>query len=102
MIYSIIKSILGNWQVALGAIGLLILSHTLTYCEGRSDGRESVKAELRIAEAKAAENALKAAARADEKALQREEAEAEAVGDLIKQIEEAEANDENPLDALFR
>jgi hypothetical protein len=39
MIMAAITAIKAKWQLALGAVALLILALTLSYCEGRKDGR---------------------------------------------------------------
>ena len=101
MLSNIFKLALGNWRLVAGAIGLLIATHFLAYCEGRSDGRAAIKTELRAAEVKAAERSLEAIARADVKAAQNAEREAEIIGRQIGAIEKAETENENPLDSLF-
>lgn len=92
------------WPVyaALALLALWAWDRTAQYNEGRKDGRESVLAELRKAEAEAGEKALKAIDQADQNAAERAEAEAEVIERQLDAIERAEANDENPLDALFR
>lgn len=100
-VWAAIKAV--PWQVyAIGALVAAIpINGCVQYNKGYDNGAESVKAELRAAQSKAAETALKAAAQADEKALERAEAEAEVIERQLDAIERAEANDENPLDALF-
>jgi hypothetical protein len=39
MIMAFFSQIIAKWQLALGAVALLILALTLSYCEGRKDGR---------------------------------------------------------------
>jgi hypothetical protein len=39
MIMAAIQTIIAKWQLALGAVALLILALGLSYCEGRKDGR---------------------------------------------------------------
>lgn len=66
-----------------------------------SDGRESVLTELRQAEADAQLKADKAVTEAEKNAAKREAVQAAQAADQIKAIEQAEANNENALDALF-
>ncbi len=87
--------------VALALLVALPVHGCVEYDKGFDNGRTEVLEELRAAQAKAAETALKAAAQADEKALERAEAEAEVIERQLDAIERAEANDKNPLDALF-
>lgn len=92
------------WPVYVAALILgawLFIDRNAQYREGYENGAESVKAELRTAQAKAAENALKAAAQSDKKGIERAEIEAEVIEGQIEAIEKAEANDKNALDALF-
>lgn len=103
------------WGKALGAIkrvpvfvwiGLAVLAlwwidRGAQYREGRADGREQVMAEFRAAEKDAAERAAKALANADKKAADRAKAQSKIIADQIERIEQAEANNENPLDSLF-
>ena len=80
---------------------VVLVAVWLIYREGVSDGRESVLAELRTAEAKAADKALEAIAEAGESGVERAErfeAEQQALGEAI---EAAEAANGNSLDALF-
>lgn len=101
MLDKIVKTIIGRWQVALGVLGLLVLTHGLAYCVGRSDGRELVIAKLEKAEAEAVRESAKARASADANAQARE-AEAKVEQEALqKVIEDAKANDDNPLDAVF-
>lgn len=53
MISRIFGIIIGNWQIAVGIVALLIASHTLAYCSGRSEGRKLERAEQVQAERKA-------------------------------------------------
>lgn len=64
-------------------------------------GREEVLSELRAAQAETAEKALEAIAEADTAALERHEANAAVLEAQIERIEQAEAEESNPLDALF-
>eukprot|EP00919_Chromeraceae_sp_WS-2016_P041050 GHVR01097963.1.p4 GENE.GHVR01097963.1~~GHVR01097963.1.p4 ORF type:complete len:104 (-),score=20.53 GHVR01097963.1:1691-2002(-) len=84
------------WYVVAAAAFLL------WFAGNRYDaGQESVYAKLRAAEATAAANAQLAAQSADaEQQEQASEFQAEQEA-LAKVIEKAEANDENPLDAIF-
>lgn len=45
-----IAAVVAHWQIAVGVAALLIVTHLLAYCEGRSDGRNNVLAEQREAE----------------------------------------------------
>lgn len=96
-------ALLANWRLVL----ILVLVAAIPvhgcqqYRQGFENGAESVKAELRAAQAKASEKALKAAARADARGLEREEKNAKVIGSLLNQIEEAESDGRNPLDALI-
>lgn len=100
-VWDAIKSVPWFVWVAVAVVAMWLMDRNAQYREGFENGAESVKAELRAAQSKAAETALKAAAQADEKALERAEAEAEVIERQLDAIERAEANDENPLDALF-
>jgi hypothetical protein len=60
MIMALFSGIVARWQLALGLAAALILSHTLAYCDGRSDGRNAAKAEQAALERKAIETARKA------------------------------------------
>ncbi len=91
------------WQ-ALVAVALLIaipVNGCIQHRNGVSEGREAVLAELRAAEAEAAEKALHAIAEAGAGGVERAE-KFEAVQEGLREaIKEAEANDTNSLDALF-
>lgn len=101
MLDNVIKTMVGRWQVTLAVFGLLALTHALAYCTGRSDGRELVIAKLEKAEAEAVRESAKARASADANAQARE-AEARVEQEALqKVIEDAKANDDNPLDAVF-
>lgn len=87
------------WQVYVIA-GLLALN-PISYCKGKSDGKQVILERLEKAEAEAKDKAAKARVQADEKAEEREqkfEAQQEALGDII---DEAEKNETNALDGLF-
>ncbi len=60
MLHQILKMLMGNWKVALGAIGLLLMSHTLAYCTGKGDGRDAEKIKQAKVEAKALTKAREA------------------------------------------
>lgn len=87
------------WQLYVVAALLALLP--VTYCKGRSDGKEAIYAKLEAAEQKAAAKAAKAKAGADkeqQEAAETFEAEQKA---LTKAIEDAKADGENPLDAIM-
>ena len=91
------------WQVYL-ALGISLAVWAWgarNYREGYSDGRESVLAELRTAEAEAKEKALKAIAEAGEAGIARAERFEAEQETLSQAIEKAEAANGNALDALF-
>lgn len=92
------------WFVYVGVavLALWFIDRNAQYREGHEDGRETVLAEFRAKEAEALKNAAEARQEADTAGEQRELQEAEIVGGMIDDIERAEANEENPLDALFR
>jgi hypothetical protein len=71
------------------------------YRSGYSEGRESVLAELRTAEAESLKKAATAARNADKAGEQRALVEAETRAADLKAIERAEATGGNALDALF-
>ena len=100
-IWAALKSVPWFVWIGVAVLALWFIDRNAQYREGFENGRTEVLEELRTAQAKAAETALKAAAQADEKALERAEAEAEVIERQLDAIERAEANDENPLDALF-
>ena len=85
-----------------GAVALVLLfCLPLSYCKGRSDGKQVVLERLERAEQKAAQKAVKAASAADEKVKAKTEI-FEAEQDVLrKAIDDAEAQDENALDAIF-
>jgi len=101
MIIAAFTAIIARWRLSLGILGLLVISHTLTYCTGRGDGREAVKLELRAAEVKAGEKAIKAVAKQNAAAAFRAEAEAVQAKEALQAVERAEAEGENSLDVLF-
>ena len=101
MIGRFLSLIIGHWQLAAGIAALLIASHTLAYCEGRSDEKAHWIAKLEKAEADARAKSLEAAQAADKNqkaAADKFEAQQEALG---KVIEDAQDSDSNSLDALF-
>ncbi|MDT8328450.1 MAG: hypothetical protein RQ750_13885 [Roseovarius sp.] len=87
--------------MALGVLGLLIMSHGLAYCEGRSDGKASIKLDLREKQVEAAQESMKRVAEGDIAGAERAEKQAQETAAAIRAIEEAEANDANALDSLF-
>lgn len=48
-----LKLIVGNWQIALAILVVLIGTHSLAYCQGRTDGRAALLADQAEARAKA-------------------------------------------------
>lgn len=91
------------WWVwpALAIAGAWWWDRTAQYREGYSEGRESVLAQLRAAEARARDKATEAASEAQERATERAVTfEAKQTKDKAA-ITEAKANDTNALDALF-
>ncbi|NVD43493.1 hypothetical protein [Qipengyuania atrilutea] len=50
MIRRAVALVAGHWQIAVGIAALLIATHLLAYCGGRSDGTNNVLAEQREAE----------------------------------------------------
>jgi len=59
MIGSWIRLVLGNWQIAAGALALLVMCSGLSYCKGRNDGYDLRDAEYAAAARIAAEKARK-------------------------------------------
>jgi|GEM_PF-2893637 len=45
MIGKLITMVTGNWQIAAAILAALIGTHSLTYCQGRTDGRAGLLAE---------------------------------------------------------
>lgn len=87
------------WQAYAAAA--LILAIGLSYYTGRKHENARWLQRLEIAEQRAIDDGLKAIVKADEigaKEAQEFEAQQEVLRDIIK---EAQANDENSLDALF-
>ena len=101
MIMALFSGIVVRWQLALGLVAALILSHTLAYCEGRSDGRESVMAELREQEAAAKSQAWEAITTEGAKGAERAREFEQQQETLRDAIEKAENANQNPLDAIF-
>ena len=101
MIWHTIKSTLGRlpWQI-YAALGLLIAVQVYG-CKRYNEGRESVKAELRQAEAKAIDRSMKAAAKADEYGAKQAEQTAQVIAGQLTRIEEAEKRGESAVDAYF-
>ena len=101
MIGNAFRLILGNWQIALGVVVLLIGSHTLAYCEGRSDGRAAILNRLELQAAKAKAKAAEAREKATEESNQRAEQFEQQQEQIEKAIEDAQASGGNALDGLF-
>ena len=101
-VWAALKAVPWFVWVAIAVAALWFIDRNAQYREGFENGRGEVLEQLRKAEAEAAQKALEAVARADEKALERAEAEAEVIERQLDAIQRAEANDENPLDALFQ
>ena len=59
MIMRIVNAVLSRWQLSLGILAALVLSHTLAYCEGREDGSNAEKIKQAEVERKAIEEARK-------------------------------------------
>ena len=87
--------------IAIGLAVALPVHGCMERREGRQEGRESVLAELRAAEAESLKRAAMAAREADKLAEERALAEAEVRAGDIAKIERAEAEGGNSLDALF-
>jgi hypothetical protein len=60
MLHQILRMLMGNWQIALGVVGLLAMSHSLTYCKGRNDGAALERAKQAQVETKAVAKAREA------------------------------------------
>ena len=105
MIWATIKSTLGRVPLkAWIAIALVLAWQADRHFHGNArfaDGRESVKAELRQAEAKAVDRSMKAAANADEYGAKQAEQTAQVIAGQLTRIEEAEKRGESALDAYF-
>lgn len=100
-VWAALKAVPWFVWVAIAVAALWFIDRNAQYREGFENGRGEVLEQLRKAEAEAAQKSLEAVARADEKALEREERNAEVLGDLIGRVEAAEAEGANPLDSLF-
>lgn len=66
MLMSIATTILARWQLSLGILAALVLTHGLAYCEGREDGKNAAEAAQAALDLKATQNARKADAVAAE------------------------------------
>lgn len=88
-----------------GALVLALLAIPINgwiqHRQGVSEGREAVLADLREAQAKAAQKAVEAARDAGLKAAERADQNAAVIAEQIRTIEEAEAEGGNALDGLF-
>lgn len=87
------------WQVWVAAA--ILATNPISYCKGKSDGKQVIIERLEKAEAKAKAKAIESAAAADDsqaEATAEFEAEQET---LQKAIEDAQADDSNSLDSLF-
>lgn len=100
-VWAALKSVPWFIWVAVAVVALWFIDRNAQYREGFENGRGEVLEQLRKAEVEAAQKSLEAAAQADEKALERAEAEAEVIERQLDAIERAEAEERNPLDALF-
>lgn len=87
--------------IALAALIALPIHGCIEHREGYREGVKAVEARLAKAEAEALRRAEKARAQADKAAETRARIEAETRARDLAAIEEAKANDANPLDALF-
>ena len=101
MISAVFSAIAAKWQLAVGILGLLILSHSLAYCKGNSDGKAAIKIDLREARVEAVEESLERVREGDIAGAKRADKQAAEQAAAIKAIEEAQANDTNALDAIF-
>ncbi len=96
-----VRAFLGGIPWQLWVVAALLALLPITYCKGKSDGKQAIIARLEKAEVKAKEKAKIAATNADAKqtdATEKFEAQQEALGKVIK---DAKATDSNPLDALL-
>lgn len=101
MIMALFAQIAAKWQLAVGILGLLILSHSTAYCAGRSDGKESIKLDLREARVEAVEESLTRVREGDIAGAVRADKQAAEQAVAIRQIEAAEQEGGNALDSLF-
>lgn len=95
------SAIAARWQLAVGILGLLILSHGLAYCKGAGDGKEAIKLDLREARVEAVEESLDRVRKGDIAGAERADKQAAEQAVAIKAIEAAEVEGGNALDALF-
>lgn len=87
------------WQVWL--VIAMLMTNPLSYCKGKSDGKQVILERLEAAQVEATEKAEKASEQADEN-QGTAAIEFEAQQDILKKvITDAKANDSNPLDAVF-
>ena len=101
MLMQIATAIIARWQVALGVLGLLIVTHTLSYCTGYGNGKDAVKIDLREARVEAVEESMDRVRKGDIAGAKRAEEQAIKQAEAIKAIQEAESSDTNSLDAIF-
>lgn len=84
-----------------GALLVALLAIPIHGCSKYREGRESVQIELREAEAKATAKAETARTRIEREAAINDAIAAQEALDQIEAIEQAEAEDRNPLDGMF-
>lgn len=60
MLMQIVNTILARWQLSLGILAALVMSHSLTWCHGDSNGYDRRDKEQVALERKALEKARKA------------------------------------------
>ncbi len=98
MIMKIWGLVLGNWKIALGVIGLLLMTHTLAYCTGVGDGRDAEK----IKQAEIAAEALTKAREADSAAGATVKETTDAVEEGNQRARDAAAGSADPLGDAMR
>lgn len=97
MIMTIINTILSRWQLSFGILAVLVLSHTLAYCEGREDGREAQKSAQAAIDLKAQQKARQG----DQDAAQVVEKETDDVEARNQRAKDAAADSDDPLRAFL-
>ena len=102
MLGKALKLILGNWQVALGVVLLLGVSHTYVYWDGRGDGKQIERAERDRIVAAAVLKAIKSEREAQAAFVGREDERQAETRDLRKAAAEAPVGEKTKavLDAL--